>query len=377
MTEVKDAPTEANVKPTDAPLRILAWPAVSTGNRYPQTLYSHMNATVDPFFPGWGTFASLFVRRYDIFHIHWLESPFWRTGQLAIVRAVLLTLLATIVVKLRGCRVVWTAHDPVPHQMKSNARLHHGAFGLLWRLYSALFLKMADGVTLLSETHRPVVLKRRPYLRGLPFTVIPHPHFKDVYPNTVGKRDAREALALGQDETVLLLLGNLRPYKNAEGLIEAFRGTTDPLLRLVIAGDPDGPAYIAELTALAGNDPRISFHFGFVADDRLQLFLNAADCVVIPFRNATNSGSVALALSFARPVAVPTIPVFRELSAIVGPEWMYLLEGELSASELGNIQAWIRSSRASEPPLDVLDWDHIGERTEQFFRSVIHPKRSQ
>lgn len=376
MTKMEKPMIREDQKTSHPPLRILAWPAVSIGNRYPQTLYAHMNATVDPFFPGWGTFASLFVRRYDIFHIHWLESPFWRTGKFPIVRAIILTLLATVILKLRGCRVVWTAHDPVPHQMKSNAPLHKGIFGLLWRWYSALFLKMTDGVTLLSETHRPIVLKRRPYLHGRPFALIPHPHFKGVYPNTVSKADARAELKLDDKATVLLLLGNLRPYKNAEGLIEAFRATTDPSLRLVIAGDPDGPAYIAELEALAGTDPRISFHFGFVADDRLQVFLNAADCVVIPFRNATNSGSVALALSFAKPVAVPAIPVFKELAAIVGSEWMYLLEGELNAAELANIQRWIGSSRASAPPLDTLDWNHIGARTEQFFRLVGNAKAS-
>lgn len=359
----KDAP--------DTILRVLAWPAMAVGNRYPQTLYAHMpGVTADPYLPGWRTFVRLFGRPYDIFHIHWLESPFWRIGQLAIVRATIVTLLATIVVRLRGGRVIWTAHDPVPHQMKSNALLQRGIFGLLWRCYSALFLRMTDGVILLSETHRAGLLERRPYLRRRPSALIPHPHFKDIYPNTVSKRDARAALGLGDSETVLLLLGNLRPYKNAEGLIEAFRETTDPSLRLVIAGDPDGNAYVAELRALAGNDERISLHFGFVPDDRLQLFLNAADCVVIPFRNATNSGSVALALSFARPVAVPAIPVFNELLGIVGREWMYLLDGNLSAAEIDNIKTWIGSSRPAEPPLDVLDWDHIGRRTEQFFRSV-------
>lgn len=369
VTSVKDGKNAP-----DTILRVLAWPAMSVGNRYPQTLYGHMpSVTVDPFLPGWRTFVTLFGRPYDIFHIHWLESPFWRTGQLAIARATIVTLLATIVVKLRGGRVIWTAHDPVPHQMKSNALLRQGIFGLLWRCYSALFLKMTDGVILLSETHRAGLLERRPYLRKRPSALIPHPHFKDVYPNTVSKRDARAALSLGEGETVLLLLGNLRPYKNAEGLIEAFRGTTDPSLRLVIAGDPDGDAYVAELRTLAGDDPRISLHFGFVPDDRLQLFLNAADCVVIPFRNATNSGSVALALSFARPVAVPAIPVFNELLGIVGREWMYLLDGDLSATELGGIKEWIGSSRPAEPPLDVLDWDHIGLKTERFFRSVRYP----
>src|SRR3546814_17987308 len=77
---------------------------------------------------------------------------------------------------------------------------------------------------------------------------------------------------------------------------------------LLIAGKADTPAYAKKLRALGGEDERIRFSFDFIPDDALQLYLSAADLVVIPFRKATNSGSVALALSFPRTAAVPDIP---------------------------------------------------------------------
>lgn len=351
-------------------LKILAWPAISA-NRYPETLYAHLpDAAVDEFRPGWSYIGKVLRERYDIFHIHWLERTFWHTARSAIIRSVIVVLVTATIVKLRGGRLVWTAHDPAPHQMRANAALHKGALGLLWRCYSALLLKMVDGVILLSETHRDGLLEARRQLCSAAFAVIAHPHFKGVYPNSIGRHEARARLELDQDATVLLLLGILRPYKNAEGLITAFRETLDPALRLVIAGDAESAEYAAELTRLAGGDPRIFLHFGFVADDDLQLFLNASDCVVIPFKKATNSGSVALALSFSRPVAVPDIPVFRELSAVVGREWMYLFDGEISAVKLQHILAWIDAERADEPPLETLGWDHIGQQTAEFFRLV-------
>jgi glycosyltransferase involved in cell wall biosynthesis len=352
-------------------LKVLAWPAASTANRYPETLYAHLPGTdVDEFFPGWRSIGQVLRRRYDIFHIHWLERAFWRTGRIAVIRAVLVTLTAAMIVKLRSGKLVWTAHDPVPHQMQANAVLAGGPFGLLWRIYSNLLVRMVDGVILLSETHRAGLIGTRPALKTALFAVIPHPHFKGIYPDVISKDDARTQLNLGADHIVLLLLGSLRPYKNAEGLIEAFRKTSNSMLRLVVAGQPDSDSYAVNLTGLAQNDPRIALRLGFVANDELQLFLKASDCVVIPFRNATNSGSVALALSFARPVAVPDIPVFRELAAIVGDEWMQLFNGEISASELEHIVGWIGRSRATEPPLETLGWDHIGARTAEFFRLV-------
>src|SRR3546814_7821815 len=81
--------------------------------------------------------------------------------------------------------------------------------------------------------------------------------------------------------------------------------------------------------------------------------------------------SVALALSFARPVAVPDIPVFREVRDIVGSDWLYLFRGELDAAGLERIIAWARTTpRAAEPDLGELDWERIAERPMDFFHAV-------
>src|SRR3546814_17097186 len=142
-------------------------------------------------------------------------------------------------------------------------------------------------------------------------------------------------------------------------------------LRLLIAGKSDTPAYAKKLRALGGEDERIRFSFDFIPDDALQLYLSAADLVVIPFRKATNSGSVALALSFARPVAVPAIPVFREVRDIVGSDWLYLFRGELDAHGLARIIAWARTNpRAAEPDLGEMDLERIAACKQEFFSAV-------
>lgn len=355
---------------TQDKLNILAWPASSTANRYTEALYAHMrDVKVDDFTPGWGTLLRLPRRRYDVFHIHWLERAFWRDSKAAIIRAVCITVLAAAIIKLRGGVVVWTAHDPVPHNMQGNS-FGSGVLAFLWKVYAALLTRMLDGVILLSGTHKAIVIKDRPYLTRRPFAVTPHPHFKGIYPNALSRSDARQRLDLPGDATVLLLLGTIRPYKNAEALIEAFRDLPGEKLRLVIAGKPDSDAYADTLRALARNDNRIRFDFTFVANDELQLFLNAADAVVIPFRNATNSGSVALALSFAKPVAVPDMPVFREVRDIVGDTWIHLMPSGLTPGRLEDVIGWIDQPRPPEPDLDALDWLQIAAQTVAFFRQV-------
>src|SRR3546814_19165154 len=97
-------------------------------------------------------------------------------------------------------------------------------------------------------------------------------------------------LGIEEDSFLLLLPGSIRPYKNAEALIAAFARLAASDLRLLIAGKADTPAYAEKLRALGGKDERIRFSFDFIPDDALQLYLSAADLVVIPFRKATNSG---------------------------------------------------------------------------------------
>jgi glycosyltransferase involved in cell wall biosynthesis len=357
----------------EAPLlSILAWPASSLMNRYTASLYENMQGVaVDDFKPGWRMLLHVLGKRYDVFHIHWLERAFWREGKLQIVRAVCVTLLAALIIKLRKGAIIWTAHDPIPHETKFNNFTHRGSFSLLWKAYTALLTKMLNGIVLLSATHRQIVISKWLHLEKVPFAVTPHPHFKGVYPNAISRDDARERLGLPADKMVLLLLGVIRPYKNAEALIEAFRDRPDDNLRLVVAGKPDTDDYANTLKILAHGDPRIVFHFAFVADNDLQIFLNAADAVVIPFKKATNSGSVALALSFARPVAVSDLPVFREVQDIVGESWMRLMPDGLSPGELTNIVGWVGQERSKEPDLDLLDWPSIAAQTASFFRSVL------
>ncbi|MGE0775806.1 MAG: glycosyltransferase [Sphingomonadaceae bacterium] len=352
-------------------LKILAWPASSTANRYTEALYANMpGVSVEDFAPGWRALLRMSRKNYDVFHIHWLERAFWRDSKLAIIRAVCVALLAAAMIKLRGGVVVWTAHDPAPHHMQGNSFARPGFFSVLWKVYSNLLTRMLDGVILLSATHRDPLIKARPYLAKRPFTVTPHPHFKGVYANHVSSSEARHRLALPEESTVLLLIGTIRPYKNAEALIDAFRELPGENLRLVIAGQPDSDSYAETLKARVGDDSRILLAFSFIADDQLQLFLNAADAVVIPFKNATNSGSVALALSFARPVAVPDMPVFREVQDIVGTDWIRLMPDGLTRGALEDVVTWLREARPPEPNLDALDWQQIAGQTVKFFQDI-------
>jgi glycosyltransferase involved in cell wall biosynthesis len=144
--------------------------------------------------------------------------------------------------------------------------------------------------------------------------VVPHPNFIGIYPNTVPADEARMRLGLAPHETVILFFGGIRPNKGIERLISAFSQLPGKDLRLVIAGKPwPPPEYVEGLLDLASRDLRVRLYPRFIADEEVQVFLNAANAVVLPFSKILTSGSAMLAMSFEKPVVAPAMGCLPEM----------------------------------------------------------------
>ena len=360
-------------------IRVSAWPAFSNkgSNPYQFNLYTHMadGAHVQELSLKLNSVVRALHDRPDVVHIHWLDKVLWNTSaRLAswnmIKLAVMLRCLSAF-----GTKVVWTVHDPSLHAISANAFLHTRLGRLLYSFYSNQVICSISGLIFLSREHVEGIQQSFPRFRRLPYAVMPHPHYVGSYPNQVSRGEARGALGIEQRVPLITFVGQIRPYKNVESLISAFREYAEPKARLLIAGKPDSPAYEENLRAMLKGDSRITIEAKFIPDDRLQYFINAADVLVLPFSKATNSGSVALAMSFSRPTAVPDIPVFREVQEIVGREWLYLFKGELNPTEIAKILDWAASTtRPSQPNLDPLSWEAAAKNTLRFYEKIVLAK---
>jgi glycosyltransferase involved in cell wall biosynthesis len=214
--------------------------------------------------------------------------------------------------KARGGRLVYTVH---------NLGQHEGEGGAVEAAAMQRLLALADGLHVHAAYMADEVWR---ILESGSVAVIPHGHYIDAYPNTITRPEARRALHLPHPLTIdnsqltidhsltLLFLGLLRPYKGLEELLPAFRSLPGPDATLLIAGRPRPSDYAARLAAQAGADPRVRWHPHFVSDDQVQLWMNAADAVVLPYRQITTSGAAMLAWSFGKPVIAPALPAFVE-----------------------------------------------------------------
>ena len=106
---------------------------------------------------------------------------------------------------------------------------------------------------------------------------------------------------------MMLFLGTVRPYKGVLDLLDAFAALDDKHLSLVIAGNPNDEAGSEQVRSKATRDVRVRYEPGYVPDDRVQVYMNACDVVVFPYRDILTSGAVILAMSFGKACVAPLI----------------------------------------------------------------------
>ena len=310
----------------------------------------------------------LLLRRlqgYKILHIHWLYSlgapeyiPF--SKQITLLRTKFFLLGA----RLCGYSIVWTAHNVLPHKPVTSNDL--AIRKQLARLAKLVILHS-------NSTKRALVNKG---IKAQSWAVIPHGNYVDSYKNDVTALAARKQLKLPVTATVIAFLGNIDPYKNIPQLIESFVALAelDTKLHLILAGrcnDDRVPEVIDKHKEVFKN--RIQFHDSHVANDQIQIFLNAADFCVFPFTEVTTSGSVLLALSFAKPVVAPLLGALEDLPKAVGILYDPIKQTLPLALKnmLSKQSEWEKMSDAAADYAATLNWEKISQQTVQCYETIL------
>lgn len=328
-------------------------------NPYCDLLYRHVEKLgVSPvaFTPVRAVFGA-----YEIFHLHWPEYYLSQAPLKALVGTVgLLGLVLWL--RLRGTRIVWTIHN-----LHSHTRLYPTAEVWFWRILTS----MLDGCIGLSEASITQATAQFPSLRSIPCSVIPHGDYRSSYPATIDKPDARRRLGITTEESVILFFGGISAYKNVPHLVETFRRAALASSILVIAGSASNPEDERCITKAVEGSNRVQLHLKRIPTDDVQVFFAAADVVVLPFLEITNSGSAVLALSFDKPVLVPARGSLPELQARVGSEWVRTYSGDLNAEDLVEGIAWSRNTkRAARANLTDLAWPRIARDTVSMYTQL-------
>ena len=283
-------------------------------------------------------------------HLQWPERMLNPISSVVAARLAARLLVLCAVLRLRGRRVLLTAHNVSAHER------HHPLLGtIMWWVLD----RLVTDVHAMSSAGRAEVEKVHPSLASRRWHVIPHGDYLAQTNEAPLRGDARRQLGLDADATVLTTVGGLRAYKGVVDLVSTFRAWDRSDAVLLAAGKPAGPAEASNLRASAGHDPRVRLTPEHIDDDELGRRVAAADLVVLPYRAVLNSGSAMYALSAHRPVLVPSTPTFAELDERVGPGWVRTYVGDLDVDDLA--RACGDPCPARPPDLGWCSWSAITE----------------
>ncbi len=231
----------------------------------------------------------------DILHIHWQHPFLLSSTKLKTILKSTIFILEIILLKLMGIKIIWTVHNIVNHEkIFSNIELFFGK----------ILAKLCDKLIV----HCPYAKKE--VIRVFNITsstvcVIPHGNYN--YENRIDKSKAREILNLNESDKVLLYFGQIRPYKGVDNLIKAFKEINAKGIKLLIAGKPFNRQIATEIIEASKNNENIIIIFKFVPDNEIQIYMNASDIMVLPYKDILTSGAVMLAMSFGKFIITPAI----------------------------------------------------------------------
>jgi len=295
----------------------------------------------------------------DVLHIHWIY-PFLigRYRTVTVLKGTRL-LLELLVLKFLGVRVVWTVH---------NLEDHEGRTPTIERYFRSIVARLCDDLIVHCSTARDRLVERYdlPERYRDRIEVLRHGHYIDSYPDEVSRQEARKRLDIETEATTFLYFGRIRAYKNLPGLIEAFGRLDGEDVELYVVGRPGKEHLDSELADLCQTDERVTYVPEFVPEDEIQLYMNAADAVVLPFSNVLSSGSAILAMSFGNPVLAPRIGCLEPLLAgqaelTYEPDDEDALVRALRSATTRDLESIGAGNRRRIEA--TRDWDDIAERT--------------
>ena len=126
------------------------------------------------------------------------------------------------------------------------------------------------------------------------------------------RAQARARLGLSADGFLFLSIGFVQPHKGFDRAVRAFAGLAEHGCRLEIVGsvrleDTDYVSYVEDLRALVAATPGTNLREEYVSDAEFDIWIVAADALVLPYRLIWSSGVCERAALYHRPVIASRI----------------------------------------------------------------------
>lgn len=238
-------------------------------------------------------FLYLVRQRKLCIHIQWLRFNF--------MDGIFFPRLA----RLLGHRVVYTAHDVLPHNVDN--RKVRILFKHIYKSQNNLVVHTNFNKNRIHSEFGISMEK---------ISVVKHGVYHIPEDQRLDFESSKKALGIGVDEYVLLFFGILTEYKGIDLLAESLKELkekTDQKVRLIVAGrvQTGFEDQMAELKEKHLGD-EVLYFLRFIKNEEVNLLFGAADATVLPYREASQSGVMFMSFAHGVPVIAPNLGGFPD-----------------------------------------------------------------
>ena len=231
--------------------------------------------------------------------------------------------------KNKHTKIICIADNIIPHEKRIGDRS-----------FTKYFLKPCDAFITMSQK---VLDDLRHFEKNKPALIVPHPLY-DHFGKKIATANARKKLNIEANQKLILFFGFIRKYKGLDLLLQAM---TDERIKnmgikLLIAGEfYDNKNLYQEFITQHQLSDQIILKADFIKDDAIKYYVCAADVVIQPYKNATQSGVTPLAYHFEKPMIVtnvgglPDMVPHEKSGLVVEPNAKSIADGILRFYELG------------------------------------------
>ncbi|HUC80565.1 MAG TPA: glycosyltransferase [Flavisolibacter sp.] len=264
-----------------------------------------------------------------------------------------------LIKKNRHTKIICIADNVIPHEKRIGDKP-----------FTQYFLKTCDAFVTMSEK---VMADLRSFTTK-PAIQVPHPLY-DNFGEKISKEAARQNLGLSASDKIIVFFGFIRRYKGVDLLLQAMadQRIKEQNIKLLIAGEfyEDEQLY-RNLIETLGLKEQIILHNQFIQDEDVKNYICAADCIVQPYRNATQSGVTPLAYHFEVPMIVtnvgglPALVPHRKAGLVAEPDPQSIAAAILQFYKTGEafFLPHIKEEKAK------LSWQKLTEAILQLSRNI-------
>ena len=262
-----------------------------------------------------------------------------------------------VAVMLGSTPMVFTVHDPAPHSGAKWRHITEVTHQIMYRRASRIIALCQYSLGLLPESFKSKTI------------VIPHPVFEHYRVGVIPHKPLRPKV---------VFFGRLEPYKGLDIFCEAATRLKAEGVNadFVIAG----PGRLSDCIRGASQEALTVIN-RFLSEQEVSELLAGASLLVLPYKDATQSGVLAAAYAARLPVVATTVGSFPEFvrdgvsGLLVAPNDPAALAAAIRRVVVDSVLRDRLSSGADELARTVLSWDEVVGRHLELYTGLVgkHP----